>query len=73
VIYALATHAFHLQPFWAGVTLIFALERFVTLKDKGWKAQLTAALMYELPYDLFLQATQPRAYANAILRKERSW
>lgn len=73
VIYALATHAFHLQPFWAAVTLIFALERFVTLKDKGWRAQLTAALMYELPYDLFLQATQARAYANAILRKERSW
>jgi poly-beta-1,6-N-acetyl-D-glucosamine synthase len=71
VIYAVATHDFYLQPFWAGVTLIFALERFVTLKDKGCKAQLTAALMYELPYDLFLLATQARAYANAILGKEK--
>ncbi|MEP7034625.1 MAG: glycosyltransferase family 2 protein [Dermatophilaceae bacterium] len=73
VIFALASHAFFLNPFWASVTLIFVLERFVTLKDKGWRAQLTAASMYELPYDLFLQATQARAYAAVIFRKERSW
>ena len=73
VIYALGTHAFYLNPFWASVTVIFVLERYVTLKDKGWKAQLAAASMYELPYDLFLQATRAKAYADAILRKERSW
>ena len=73
VIYALGTHAFYLNPFWASVTLIFVLERYVTIKDKGWKAQLAAASMYELPYDLFLQATRAKAYADAILQKERSW
>ncbi|MEO8518445.1 MAG: glycosyltransferase family 2 protein [Dermatophilaceae bacterium] len=73
LVYALAVHAFHLSPFWASLTLVFVLERFVTLKDKGWKAQLTAASMYELPYDLFIQATQARAYAHALFRRTKNW
>lgn len=73
VVYALAVHAFQVSPFWASLTLVFVLERFVTLKDKGWKAQLTAASMYELPYELFIQATQARAYAHALFRRQKNW
>lgn len=73
VAYSVATHNFTLHPLWASVTLIFVLERYVTLRDKGWRAQLAAAAMYELPYDLFLQAVHAKAYADACLRKERKW
>lgn len=62
-----------IQPFWLGVTGIFVLERFVTLKDKGFKAQLLAASMYELPYDLFLQATHAKAYLDSMVKTERKW
>ena len=73
VVLAVSTASFHLHRLWVGVTLIFVLERFVTLRDKGWRYQLSAASMYELPYDLFLQATHAKAYADAILRRERTW
>ena len=73
VVYSVATHNFALHPFWAAITLIFVLERYVTLRDKGWRAQLAAAAMYELPYDMFLQAVHAKAYADACLRKERKW
>lgn len=71
--YTLGTQTFSLHPLWVGVTLIFVLERFVTLHDKGWRAQLAAASLYEMPYDLFLQAAQAKAYADAWLQKERRW
>lgn len=73
VVLALAYGGLVIQPFWAAVTGIFVLERVVTLSDKGWKHQGVAASMYELPYDLFLQATHAKAYADALLRRERQW
>lgn len=73
VVYALATDSFHLHPVWAAITLIFVLERFVTVRDKGLRHQLAAATMYELPYELFLQLTHAKAYADAFLRRERKW
>ena len=73
VVLALVTGRFGVHPFWAALTGVFCLERFVTLKDKGWRHQLTATFMYELPYELFLQAAHAKAYADAFLRRERKW
>lgn len=64
---------FMLQPIWLGITAIFCVERFVTVRDKGIRQQLLSATMYELPFDFFLQATHAKAYADAIARTERTW
>jgi cellulose synthase/poly-beta-1,6-N-acetylglucosamine synthase-like glycosyltransferase len=63
----------HVHPFWVAVTGVFVVERFVTVRDKGWRHQLAAASMYELPYELFLQATHAKAYCDALLRRDRKW
>lgn len=61
------------QPFWLAVTGLFVLERVVTVKDRGWRRMVLAAAMYELVYDLFLQAVHAKAYLDAALRRERRW
>ena len=63
----------HFQPFWLAVTGVFVLERVITLQDRGWGRALAAGTMYELLYDLFLQAVHARAYLDAALRRERRW
>jgi biofilm PGA synthesis N-glycosyltransferase PgaC len=60
-------------PFWLAVTGIFVLERAITLKDKGLWRRLLAATMYEIPYDLFLQATHARAYLDSIFKTKKVW
>jgi cellulose synthase/poly-beta-1,6-N-acetylglucosamine synthase-like glycosyltransferase len=74
VVWALASpQGFQVEPFWLAVTGIFVVERVVTLKDRGWRRMLLAATMYELVYDLFLQLVHAKAYADALLRRERRW
>lgn len=73
LVLALATGRVVVHPLWASITAVFCLERAVTLKDKGWRHQLAAVLMYELPYELLLQAAHAKAYADALLRRERQW
>jgi biofilm PGA synthesis N-glycosyltransferase PgaC len=69
-----ALGVFSVQPFWLGVTAIFVLERVVTVRERGWKQQLCAIpLLIEMPFDLFLQAVQARAYAEVVLRREAAW
>lgn len=65
--------AITIAPFWLGVTAIFALERVVTLRGRGiWRRWITVTL-YELPFDLFLQACHGKAYIDAALGRERKW
>ncbi len=73
LIWALPHGGLAVQPFWLGVSGIFVLERFITLRDKGWRHQAAAASMYELPYELFLQATHAKAYVDALFRRQRKW
>lgn len=73
LVLAIAFGEFNLSPFWASVTLIFVVERVVTVRYRGWKFMLPAALMYELVYDLFLQACHARAYFDALTRRARAW
>ncbi|CAI9408038.1 hypothetical protein HIDPHFAB_00997 [Nocardioides sp. T2.26MG-1] len=61
------------RPFWLAVTLVFVVERVVTVRDRGPVRMLLAASMYELPYDIFLQVVHGKAYADALLRRERRW
>ena len=73
LVWALFDGGIHIHPFWMGVTGVFVIERFVTVRDKGWRHQTAAASMYELPYELFLQATHAKAYLDALLRRDRKW
>lgn len=63
-----------LQPFWLAVSAVFAVERVVTVRRRGWQQMLLAApLVIEMAYDLFLQLVQAQAFAQALLRRERRW
>ena len=62
------------HPFWLAVSLVFVLERVVTVRRRGWRQMLLAApLVIEMVYDLFLQVVQARAFYQVVLRREKRW
>jgi cellulose synthase/poly-beta-1,6-N-acetylglucosamine synthase-like glycosyltransferase len=68
------TGSVRLHPVWMAITGIFVLEQAITVRDRGWKMSLLAAvLIVEMPYEFFLQATQARAMWNALRKSERRW
>ncbi|WP_127481131.1 glycosyltransferase family 2 protein [Nocardioides pantholopis] len=74
IVWSLAVYGeLNIRPFWLAVTAIFVAERVVTVKDRGLLHMLPAATMYELGYDIFLQAVHAKAYADAVLHRERRW
>lgn len=65
---------FTLHPLWIAVTGVFALERVVTVRSRGWRQMaLAAPVLVEFVFDMFLQAVQARAFAQALLGTERKW
>jgi len=73
LVYA-ALAGFHIQPFWLAVSLVFILERVVTVRRRGWQQMLLAApLVIEMVYDLFLQAVQAQAFVQSALHQEKRW
>jgi biofilm PGA synthesis N-glycosyltransferase PgaC len=63
-----------LHPFWLAASLIFVLERVVTVRRRGWQQMVLAApLVVEMVYDVFLQLVQAQALAQSLLRLERRW
>jgi biofilm PGA synthesis N-glycosyltransferase PgaC len=73
LVYGAATSSLHLHLFWLCVTAVFMVERSVTVKDAGWKQMLLSFTMYELVFDLFLQACHAKAFAQAFVQSEREW
>ncbi|WP_242682166.1 glycosyltransferase family 2 protein [Herbiconiux sp. SYSU D00978] len=73
LLWAGLTGSFTLQPFWLAVSLIFVVERVVTVRDRGWRHMLAAAVMYELLLDLFLQFVHAKAYFDALTGRQRNW
>ncbi len=62
------------SPFWSLVGLLFLIERVVTVRRGGWRAQLLALpLVLELAYDLFIQAVFVRSLIDLIRRREATW
>lgn len=62
------------QPFWLGVTLLFALERVISVRRRGLKMMLLASvLIIEMTFDIFLQAIQARAFWQAIRKSDNAW
>ena len=64
----------NLSLFWIGVTVLFGIERAVTVRKRGgrWMA-LAFLVVVEMAYDLFLQFVQARAFMQAALKSERTW
>lgn len=65
--------SFNVQPFWLALTGIFAVERAITLRDRGPVRQMLALTLYELPFDIFLQICHGKAYLDAATNRERKW
>jgi cellulose synthase/poly-beta-1,6-N-acetylglucosamine synthase-like glycosyltransferase len=63
-----------LSPLWTTVTVIFIIERVVTVRSRG-RAQMAIAsvLVVEMIFDVFLQVVQAKAFWEAAWRKERKW
>lgn len=63
-----------LMPLWIAVTLIFMVERVVTVHRRGVRHALASSILItEIPYDIYLQYQHCRAYVQAFLNTERSW
>ncbi|MEN3336571.1 MAG: hypothetical protein V7647_247, partial [Acidobacteriota bacterium] len=64
----------HFSPFWLAISGLFALERFVTVRERGLRQQLLGAvIVVEMIYDAFLQLVQARAYADVVLGRGGRW
>ncbi len=67
-------HGIQLRPLWLGITVIFMIERAVTVRARGWRQMLLAlALIPEMAFDVFLQATHAKALADSLLGRSRHW
>jgi cellulose synthase/poly-beta-1,6-N-acetylglucosamine synthase-like glycosyltransferase len=65
---------FHLHTLFLSITMLYAVERAVTVRSRGWKVMLlSATVLPEWGYDLFLQAVQLRALTGIMLRTRKSW
>lgn len=74
IVWSLAAYGeLSIQPFWLALTGVFAIERVVTLRDRGPARQLFAFTLYELPFDMFLQVCHGKAYLDSALNRERRW
>jgi cellulose synthase/poly-beta-1,6-N-acetylglucosamine synthase-like glycosyltransferase len=63
-----------LHPVWTVITVIFMLERIVTVRSRGLSQMAVASLLViEMSFDLFLQIAQAKAFWDAAWRKEARW
>jgi cellulose synthase/poly-beta-1,6-N-acetylglucosamine synthase-like glycosyltransferase len=61
-------------PVWMAVTAVFVVERVVTVRSRGaGQMALAALIVVEMLYDVFLQAVQARAFAQAVVGAEAHW
>jgi cellulose synthase/poly-beta-1,6-N-acetylglucosamine synthase-like glycosyltransferase len=65
---------FHPKVWFLSITVVYALERVITVRSRGWRVQLASAAVFpEWFYDLFLQSVQVRALWGAFWRTQKSW
>ncbi|HEY8301808.1 MAG TPA: glycosyltransferase family 2 protein [Jatrophihabitans sp.] len=64
----------HLHLIWTLVTLVFMAERVVSVRERGPLQMLFAsALVVEMAFDFYLQATQAKALWDTVTKTEKSW
>ncbi|MEU8764511.1 glycosyltransferase family 2 protein [Streptomyces sp. NPDC048659] len=60
--------------FWGAITLVFVLERTLTVRRQGRRAVLLALpLVPELLYDVFRQLVFVRSLVDLVLRRKERW
>ncbi|HET7475004.1 MAG TPA: glycosyltransferase family 2 protein [Dermatophilaceae bacterium] len=65
---------FSFSPVWAGVGLVFVVERVTTVWRRGPAARLLAGvLLPEICYDLFQQAVLVRAAFDTLTKRDAAW
>ncbi len=70
----LASDSVRWSPFWIGISLIFILERVVTVWAAGWRGRaLAAPLFVEIGYALFLQATFVTSLLQIATGRKAGW
>lgn len=75
LIWAVTSGNFHLQILWIGITLVYALERYITVVSRRGKFQalIGASIFIEMPYDVFLQIIQLKAILASTFRTKAAW
>lgn len=72
--YAITFSELHIYKLWMIVTLLYCLERSVTVRKRGWKQSLLGAtLVVEMTFDIFLQVVQLKALVDAARHAEKVW
>ncbi|WP_211360115.1 glycosyltransferase family 2 protein [Actinocorallia herbida] len=72
--YSAVVGEFHFHPLWLGVTVIFMVERIVSVRQRGAVQMAIAATIWiEMIFDVFLQVAQAKAFWEAAIGKERKW
>jgi biofilm PGA synthesis N-glycosyltransferase PgaC len=65
---------FHPHPVFLAITAVYAAERLVTVRSRGWKVALASAtVILEWVYDLYLQAVHVRALWGVLWRTQKAW
>ena len=65
---------FHPKVWFLAITVVYSVERVVTVASRGWRVQLfSAAVFPEWFYDLFLQSVQVRSLWGTLWRTQKSW
>lgn len=62
------------QPLWAGVGLLFVIERVVTVRKAGTLGiSIAAVLLIEMVFDGVLMAVYAKSIVDIITRREANW
>ena len=65
---------FHIHWLFVGFTVIYAVERAVTVRERGWRVSLlSTTVVGEWAFDIFLQLYQIKAIYTAARRTDREW
>lgn len=71
---AVALFGLHWSPLWLAIGGVFVAERLVTVWAGGWRARLTALLMFpEMAFDVFLMAVLVRSGWDIARRRQAVW
>lgn len=64
----------HIRWLFVGFTAIYAVERMVTVRERGWRiVLLSMTVVGEWIFDIFLQMVQVKAIANTVRHSDRRW
>lgn len=74
IVYAVATQSLNIQMIWIAVTVIYMVERIVTVHKRGPCQMLIAGLLFiEMLYDISLQGVHLLAYTDVVRRARKDW